>query len=286
MKSLVEYIKSIRKDTHKYVPVLQSDFGAYDEFLQENHLNDANITERDIDVYMMSFADTFYDCDINEVKSNIYNDLNRELNEMLNSVSSERIIKEIGKKYNNRIACLDDEDDHKKALTLIGDWKDFDDSFSELVKKFNYYISVKPFFSRKYGQVTCVIEPKYADIVTNRVWNDYDGVLYHYTDEKNFESIMKSGLRLKKGNYREFENRCFLFGAKNEDELNKCISYLKKIKPSIENPVILKIQLDEGYDVDFYQDTMMGSNHGFFCYTYAMIPPKWIENVTKEFLKK
>lgn len=282
MISLIEYLKGIYKGHKHYVQVMQSDFGSYDEFLQENGLDDTNITNNDIDVFITSFADRFYHCDINEVKFNIYNKMNRELSEMLGSVSSKHIIKEIEKQYGNKVACLDDEDEHKKALTLIGD---VDDKLNDILKKFNYYIAVKPFYSNKFKQHICVIEPKYADIVTDKVHDDYDCILYHFTDKKNVESIMKSGLRLKKGDYREFENRCFLFGAKTNEELKKCIAYLKNIKSTVKNPVILKVTLDKYYNVDFYQDTMMNSDNGFFCYTYAMIPPSWIEDVTDEFYK-
>jgi hypothetical protein len=97
---------------------------------------------------------------------------------------------------------------------------------------------------------------------------------------------MKSGLRPKSGKYRNFEDRVYLvYGDKPKDDIMQVISD-KGYSTHPDDTKVLKIDLKKHpYNIDFYKDTMAdeGTN---MCYTYAYFPPKWIEDVTKEFLKK
>ena len=43
------------------------------------------------------------------------------------------------------------------------------------------------------------------------VYNENNGILYHFTPGSKKESILKNGLRIKKADYREFPERIYLY---------------------------------------------------------------------------
>lgn len=156
----------------------------------------------------------------------------------------------------------------------------------DIMNFYNYYFSK---MSYVYGdrEITFKIlcEPKYSDKVNDIVYNDYNGILYHVTPNKNVDRILKRGLQLKGNNnlYRYFEPRINFYLADDEDvETIADLIALQKgyAKGSY---AILKIDLNYGeknkfnnssYNIDFYHDNLYDEE--YYVYTYGLIHPRFI----------
>lgn len=96
---------------------------------------------------------------------------------------------------------------------------------------------------------------------------------YHFTYKKNVESILKNGLRLRHGNYRDFPERIYLWASDHKQEINdnnkELLEFIHKIfgddKLSLKDIGIIKVDL---YHTDFpvYKDTAMKQKEAIFVY--------------------
>ena len=278
--------------------ITQTFNNTFDDWLALNGINEADVTEADIDFFMEHCALRSYDVDINEVRERIFRSLNDELSsqhvyEMLKSHDVDVVAKALQKEFGDDIKT--GYKTHKgEKKTVFGIRFNTNNAFYKITKgkklyeilsKYNYYdtnVSQENDEGGRYLFMWC--EPVYTKKVTNDV--NKSGIIYHVCDFRAYDKIMKSGLRPKSGKYRNFEDRVYLvYGDKPKDDIMQVISD-KGYSTHPDDTKVLKIDLKKHpYNIDFYKDTMAdeGTN---MCYTYAYFPPKWIEDVTNNFLKK
>lgn len=160
----------------------------------------------------------------------------------------------------------------------------------QILNFFNYYLS-SIHASTKHGFYEILIEPKYSERVTKMVYEDFNGVLYHVTEAKNVERILKRGLQLRGSQniYRYIEPRInFILAATNKelsDRVKKIVTQKNYLKDEY---TVLKIDLNYGkktsynkssYSLDFYHDLLYKEH--WSVYTYGIIHPRFI-SVLKE----
>lgn len=154
----------------------------------------------------------------------------------------------------------------------------------QILNFFNYYLSKIQVY--KPGTYEILIEPKYSERVTKMVYEDYNGVLYHITEKKNIDRILKRGLQLR-GNqnlYRYIEPRINFILANTKKELDERVQKIIQQKNyTPEECCILKIDLKTGsktptnkssYSLDFYHDSLYKEN--WSVYTYGLVHPRFI----------
>lgn len=176
---------------------------------------------------------------------------------------------------------------HNKKFTNVENI-DIPSELLDTMNFFNYYFSiVKPIYDENLCYILC--EPKYSKKVTNIVYNEYNGILYHVTTKQNWKNIKLKGLQLR-GNsnlYRYIEPRINFFLANNNEDIFKLANIIITQKGySTEDCVLLKIDLNVGtknefnrssYSLDFYKDTLY--NEDCFVYTYGLIHPRFISKI-------
>lgn len=133
------------------------------------------------------------------------------------------------------------------------------------------------------------LHPKFIYEVTEYVYNNCDGILYHITDVNTYQKIIKNGLiprSNQKGiNGDKYPDRVYFYTSKNYGLLNSYAKDLFRFKPEITKAIILKIDLKdrksyiENYEATMYRffDDPKGQNSVF---TYENIDPACI-NVDK-----
>lgn len=140
----------------------------------------------------------------------------------------------------------------------------------------NYYISTIEHNS-DYGAI--YVEPLYTEDATQFV-KDNGGIVYHITDRKYLDKILRTGLRPKvsnaeKGMYRYFTERVFLISHSEdiEEDIENVI-----YDTDIQDYVILKIDVSK-LNITFWFDD---ASEGNTIYTYESIPPKFISVISEE----
>lgn len=138
-----------------------------------------------------------------------------------------------------------------------------------------------------------VVEPKTTQDMTDYIYNDCGGIIYHVTLQTRIESIKKSGFRLKnKSGGRKFEPRIYFTAAPDPKTLKKRIAKIYSRKNYDKEMTwndyhvrdnedwyaeVLVIDLNKlNYKIKVYDDYIddYGKNGAF--YTYDMIPPNTI----------
>lgn len=147
--------------------------------------------------------------------------------------------------------------------------------FKNLLDFYGYFISG---YEKLKGVTYIYIEPLYPVNCNDFVKYDCHGIVYHITDKSNVNSIRKSGLRIRNGNfngqYRNFPARIYLCGSHkfNDFEMLKSVAD-KVIDGGTKNSAVLKINVKNA-KINFYKDDLMEDEYSFF--TYHNIPPEWI----------
>lgn len=140
-----------------------------------------------------------------------------------------------------------------------------DSRFVDTIEKFGYHIS-----DIKEGPFGFVffIEPNYTEDMNKYTQNNFYGVVYHITDKKNVESILKNGLCCKNTLGAQ---KLYLFVSLSAQKDAKQIARMLGIDFS--KCAIIKIDLPEFISV--YKDTRMEKDNCF--YTYTSIPSRYIK---------
>ena len=143
------------------------------------------------------------------------------------------------------------------------------EKFFNILRFFNYQYSNWKFVDNKY---TLYIEPIYSEEVSE-YFDKCHRQAYHFTYKKNVESILKNGLRLRRGNYRDFPERIYLWASDHKQEINdnnkELLDFIHKIfgndNLSLKDIGIIKVDL---YHTDFpvYKDTAMKQKEAIFVY--------------------
>ena len=110
---------------------------------------------------------------------------------------------------------------------------------------------------------------------------------YYFTYKKNVEGILKNGLRLKRGAYRNFPERIYLWASDKKQDINdnndELLNFVYKIfgddKLSLKDIGIIKVDL---YYTNFpvYKDTAMKEKEAIFIYN--SIPAKLCKELNYE----
>lgn len=131
------------------------------------------------------------------------------------------------------------------------------------------------------------IESKQPENCNNYVYKTCGGILYHVTDKDTAKYILKSGLRTKgkdrkNFDYRTFPSRNYFVVGKDSKDIKKAISIVQNSKElgSID-VAILKINLNNyPHKIDFYEDPFYNIKN--MVYAYTKLPGVMIEEVTLE----
>lgn len=157
------------------------------------------------------------------------------------------------------------------------------EKFFNILRFFNYQYSNWKFVDNKY---TLYIEPIYSEDASE-YFNKCHRQAYHFTYKKNVKGILKNGLRLKRGIYRNFPERIYLWATDKKQDINgenkELLDFIRKIfgddKLSLKDIGIIKVDL---YHTKFpiYKDTVMKEKEALFIYN--SIPAKLCKEVTQE----
>ena len=156
------------------------------------------------------------------------------------------------------------------------------EKFFNILMFFNYQYSNWEFIDKKY---VLFIEPIYSEDASE-YFDKCHRQAYHFTYKKNVEGILTNGLRLKRGTYRKFPERIYLWATDNKREINdnntELLDFIHKIfgndKLSLKDIGIIKVDL---YHTDFpvYKDTAMKEKEAIF--VYNSIPAKLCKEIKK-----
>lgn len=153
---------------------------------------------------------------------------------------------------------------------------------------FDYILeSLKTHDHQKY-QDMYLIEPIYSRNVSNYVYKDCKGIVYHFTDNESADSILKNGLRIK-GTYgsRNIPKRIYLYASLTPIDINKkdqwywfAKSIVNIFKAKCHGIAVLKIDLNRlgKTNIEFYKDMVMGDDEAIF--TLNNIPKELITKLT------
>lgn len=143
------------------------------------------------------------------------------------------------------------------------------EKFFNILRFFNYQYSNWKFVDKKYA---LFIEPIYSEDASE-YFDRCHRQAYHFTYKKNVEGILKNGLRLKRGTYRNFPERIYLWATDNKQEINddntELLNFVHKLfgddKLTLHDIGIIKVDL---YHTDFpaYKDTGMKEKEAIFVY--------------------
>lgn len=194
-------------------------------------------------------------------------------------------------KYNKYFFAiiLDNKDDWNELFKT--------DKFESILRFYNFFIS-----ERVENNLFMTIEPIVSDNVNDIVYKHNKGILYHFTfDDEITNRILKSGLRVKKANYRDFPKRIYLYRTKNvygnllddTDDILKFLFEMFKTTPkvlyNISNKMqIIKVDLNRlvgiKHELNFFKDISMKSNQTIF--TYNNIHKDALYLLNNKFLEK
>lgn len=143
------------------------------------------------------------------------------------------------------------------------------EKFFNKLRFFNYQYSNWKFVDKKYA---LYIEPIYSEDATE-YFDKCHRQAYHFTYKKNIEGILKNGLRLKRGKYREFPERIYLWATDKKKDINddnkELLDFIRKIfgndKLLLKDIGVIKVDL---YHTDYpiYKDTAMKEKEALFIY--------------------
>ena len=143
------------------------------------------------------------------------------------------------------------------------------EKFFNILRFFNYQYSNWKFVDKKYA---LYIEPIYSEDATE-YFDKCHRQAYHFTYKKNIEGILKNGLRLKRGKYREFPERIYLWATDKKKDINddnkELLDFIRKIfgndKLLLKDIGVIKVDL---YHTDYpiYKDTSMKEKEALFVY--------------------
>ena len=271
----------------------------FDEYLYENNIQEESVTEKDILHY------NFQKFWLSDTINGTYEDW---INETLTPHSKDKLIQSIGFILGDYCEAIDDNPSQKENYQSKGqvvffvkpDCPIFDEPDVDFLTSFeladcsmadeiynvlefrNYFISEIQ-YSEKYNLFFLFVESYFTTDASKEIKTS-GNILYHITNRKNLNNILRCGLRPKtgkrpyEGGYRFFPKRLYLIG--NNPNIKADIENVVKDKQFEESGIdyiILKIDLGNHNIGLWYDDA---SNNKFNVYTLELIPPKLIKEVS------
>lgn len=147
-----------------------------------------------------------------------------------------------------------------------------------IINNLGYFIACKKKINNNY---VFMLHPKFIYELTDYIYKECDGILYHITDYNSYQKILQKGLiqRSKQINGDNYPDRIYFYTKFNYNRLESYAKDLFRNKQNINDIVILKIDLKsrnsyiEGNKETMYRffDDPKGQNSVF---TYENIDPK------------
>jgi len=166
------------------------------------------------------------------------------------------------------------------------------EKFNNILGFFNYYVTGFYNINNEDDEDKIykfmLIEPRYSDNVRDKL-EKYHTRLYHFTDSKSAESIMKSGLRCKSAKYREFPERIFLWATNDKiidkegyldsdifEKIKDLVNWEKCYKYGLS---CIRVDLYNHYtsDINIYSDTATIYDEAVFIYNN--VPAKFLKEI-------
>ena len=222
---------------------------------------------------------------------------------LLNSYDPKKLSKELNKKFGKYIERLDIISlDRLTKNIRIKFYNEFDTSnveYQSLLNLYNYYES------KNVNNKIITLSPRISEDMTDKVYNESNGIVYHICPNYVVDKILENGLRPKGSkNSKIYKNRVWhpkaiyvIFGNidndvkdyfKQEIENDKITNEYDDNILKSNDVTILKIDLNKySRKLKFYKDTLGGNQ---FIYTKEYIPSFCIsiykENKIKKFIKE
>lgn len=220
---------------------------------------------------------------------------------VLKSYDPKKLRNELNKKFKKHIKRIDIISFDRLTKNIRIEFRNaFDTSnveYQSLLNLYNYYEA------KNIDNKIITLAPRISEDMSDDVYNDSNGIIYHMCPSYLADKILKYGLRPKGGkNSKIYRNRVwhpkavYVIFNKIDDDVKKY--FQKEIKNDrIPNEydvlknndmTVLKIDLNKyGRKLKFYKDTLGGKS---FVYTKEFIPPQCIsvykENKIKKFIKE
>lgn len=289
MKTLTEL-----KNTMLYSMPDVLGYRTFEEFMYINNLSENDIT-----------SDAIYEFELynyNRILERPYSQANYFINETLMSHDTDIIKRVLIEEFDDNIKNITIYKSKAKPNSLYVTFNDEEPIKSYVFKRicdfFNYIISdIKHYEDTDDYDV--YLEPNITNEVTDYVYDDCDGVVYHVTYKSNVESILRTGLRptgctskeeqdaikkMRSPTYRFFSKRNYMFCIDNKDKLMEEVKKICTAKNmSLKDCTLLKIDLNKiskryiDNKISFYQDASNSNKSHIYTLTY--IPGKYIEVV-------
>lgn len=246
-----------------------------------------SIDQGDIYKQYLNDLNEFYDLHIPEeiherIINNEYVDY---IDENLKTHDYKKLQKTLINKFDDIISFEDynGEDNIKSFFIVLDDHTNVNEfskneSFLNILEFFNYFFS-EVIDNKLY------IEPRYSTDKTSFIFNECNGICYHFCTNDKANKILKNGLRIKEGTYRMFPKRIYLYATPNIDINKDNKETLKAFINSVVSPFeckykglsILKININRIKNISLYKDTSMKSDNAFF--TLTNIPSNYITKI-------
>ena len=311
MKSLIDFININNYNkfndyllNYTYEDFLEDPKNVYGDKLEIEHIIESNEDNKDnnkdnnIYRYLELVFDGFF-------QGNYYDMYNRYqyllYESLLKSYDPKKLSKSLYNKFKNDIEKLDiiSLDGYTKNIRIKFK-TEFDNTNKEYISLLNLY---NYYESKNTDNIIITLSPRISEDISNKVYEDSKGIVYHICPNYVVDKILKYGLRPKEGkNSKIYKNRVWhpksvyvIFGSvDNMKEYFKTEINNDKITTEYDDNIlnsdevtILKIDLNKyNRKLKFYKDTLGGKQ---FIYTKEYIPAFCIslykENPIKKFIK-
>lgn len=255
MKQIIDYLSTLPKIKEKYVLssnnkiILEDNFlnSSFDKFLELN-----NITNVTSNVYYKIYIQENF----NKSYRRYYKKYQDHLYEyIVQSYSASDLMKKIYELSPNihisNIKYVNNEDitefsfnvDKKDDLNNI-----FTDKVISLLHLYNYYLKERTIIKDENNNESynIVIEPYKPKDITNKIYNEFNGIIYHITSKEIYvNNIKNKEIKPKwKRNDTYRDGRIFFIANNNEKEVQKQLQSIANLK-NTQDPIVLKINLKE-----------------------------------------
>ena len=272
MKKLIDYLPRVFKQNyqekpHDYVKedyvgnnevICQLDDGTilndFNEFIKENH-----ILTIDENTYYF-FLDSIYGNHLYKYIDNPYTYLDYQksvyiFENILHSYSSRNLYNKLQDIFGKDIIKVDFVNPKKEitqfkifikdSLTLYNILND--DKFWSTLRLYNYYDKI---INDTENEVSIILEPYKPQDITNKIYDEFNGIIYHVTSKEIYLDHIKNKAIIPKWKMPNNHSKIFrdgriFFIANNDDKkAQKQLQSLANLK-NIQDPIVLKINLKE-----------------------------------------
>ena len=122
-----------------------------------------------------------------------------------------------------------------------------DDRFWSTLRLYNYYDKI---INDTENEVSIILEPYKPKDITNRIYNEFDGIIYHVTSQKIYiNNIKNKAIKPKWKIPNEYsklfrDGRIFFIANKDENKIQNQLKSIANLK-NIPDPIVLKVNLKE-----------------------------------------